>query len=149
MLPRHPAPGAGAGTTDRPESDATELSAYCDSCDEVSRFVRDNVDVSQDESASPAPDIRQALTGEPGWVCAQCGTFRTDPLDEIAYQYAYEHETGMVTTPFPDDVDTNQEIASEGVMPPERIHGRTIVRRDGRRVVDDTPLKGPRRPPGT
>lgn len=102
------------------ESDIGETTAWCDTCGDERRFVRETrtgaAEVEETESAEP--DVRRALTGDTGWRCTVCGTFDPNLINDDAYDYQYS-DVGYQVPQFEDE---NQELpdSTEGVTPPDR-----------------------------
>jgi hypothetical protein len=100
-------------------SDIEEVVAWCDTCREERRFLKENVDVSRAEEEAEVPDVRQALTGEEGWVCEECRTFHRDLPSETGYDLAHTKD-GSPVSMYPE----NRAVRVQGqkdVRPPERI----------------------------
>ena len=107
----------------RAEDDVGETVAYCDTCREERRWVKDTEDVSAREAASDSPSITHAMGGVTGYRCTVCGTFKRDLVAEGGYDFE-DSDVGLDVPNFPDDERTvhAQEGTEEGmVTPAERV----------------------------
>ncbi|HWG90824.1 MAG TPA: hypothetical protein VNZ52_08265 [Candidatus Thermoplasmatota archaeon] len=96
-----------------PESDATDVVAWCENCGAETRFLEERVQAPYETEGVEEPlDVRGIVVGNEVWRCRDCGTIREDPIADEAYVWEHGND-GYRVRAFPDEEVTWRAAGDE------------------------------------